>query len=417
MDNYIEKSSVWFPRHRQAKEWMSSMATIVVITMTAGFMLLGHTSALNAQNIKQHVEKPSDPSDYYFVFYYDPPEKKAYAKKLIKFVERLQHDKTTFDTDLSAKLDKLSISLLTSPDGKVKLYSWNDGDIGSAICFNTIYQTNNNGEFQAVFMKNYYREPRNIYQVESSTGPVYLVKYFFRAGGWSYYVGVDAFTIDETGLLQPANVFECIPELHDATERYSASLSVECSPSSPSLYYDGGWEKNFFVQQSGKDLYMPHYAKLRGGSSAPVMTDFYHRFKWDGEKYHYKQIEYNPVLAKQLPEAGWLLEEFELDDMLIRIDSVAGGSYRLIVWDAAHMFSSAPEFLVPEGRYDAARREFHFQNIDNKNLFEGLPSICVKLDDLDADDNSYDGSKGDFDTDANVILVKKDGVWRVFTFK
>ena len=318
---------------------------------------------------KRKKQVTSDPSKYFLTFEDDSPERKAYAKELISFVERLQHDETTFDADLSAKLDELRITLLTSPDGKVKLYSWEDGDFGSAIGFHTLYQTKCNGKFRAVFMEDYYREPRKLNQLESSNGLVYLVEYFFRESGWSYDIGVEAFTIDESGLLQPADIFECIPEIHQRAEGYASNLAAECSPVPPSLYYEGAWSDNFFFELTGKDIYMPHFEYLRGSGGGEFMTDFYHRFSWDGEKFRYKQLEFNPVLAKFLPEPGRLLSEFEVGDSIVRVDSVANGSYRLLLWNKDKMFSSAPELLIAQSRYDTANREYHFRNGDYEYVF------------------------------------------------
>ena len=311
----------------------------------------------------------TDPTKYFFVFEDDSPERKAYAKELVSFVERLLHDETTFNADLSAKLDELRITLLASPDGKLKIYSWEDGDFGSAIGFHTLYQTKCNGEFRAVFMEDYYREPRKLYQLESPNGLVYLVEYFFRESGWSYDIGVEAFTIDESGLLQPADIFECIPEIHQRAEGYASNLAAECSPVPPSLYYEGAWSDNFFFELTGKDIYMPHFEYLRGSGGGEFMTDFYHRFSWDGEKFRYKQLEFNPVLAKFLPEPGRLLSEFEVGDSIVRVDSVANGSYRLLLWNKDKMFSSAPELLIAQGRYDTANREYHFRNGDYEYVF------------------------------------------------
>lgn len=356
----------------------------VIVSAISGFLLLmGISGSLRTQPIPSQATLsgtlPSsslpeygkvaadtiDPTKYFFVFEDDSPERQAYAKELINFVEKLQHDETTFDADLSSKLDELGITLLTSPDGKLKVYSWYDGDFGSTISFHTIYQTRRGGEFQAVFMKDYYREPRKVYQLESSDGSVYLVEYFFREGGWSYDIGADAFTIDKSGLLQPTDIFECIPEIHQKAECYSSRLAVECAPVPPSLYYEGAWSDNFFFELSGKDIYMPHFAYLRGSGGGEFMTDFYHRFSWDGEKFRYKQLEYNPVLAKQLPEAGWLMTELEWGDSIIRIDSVADGSYRLILWKKVDMFSSA-ELFITQGQYDAEKHKYRFRKGDEE---------------------------------------------------
>ena len=323
-------------------------------------------------NVNKNVEESSDPMKYFFTFEDDSPERKAYAKKLTRFVERLQHDETTFDADLSAKLDELRITLLSSPDGKLKVYSWEDGDFGSTISFHTIYQTRHEGQFQAVFMENYYREPRKIYQVESPDGPVYLIEYFFRQDGWSYDVGVDAFRMDKTGRLQPANVFEPVPDSHPNMEGYGSNLSVECAPVPPSLYNEGGWEDNFFFELTGKDFYMPQFAYLRGSNGSLFMTDYYHRFTWDGNKFRYKQLEFNPVLVKYLPEPGWLLAEFEVGDSIVRVDSLANGSYRLLLWKKDKMFSAAPELVITKGWYDAEKKEYHFRKGDNEYVFDAV---------------------------------------------
>ena len=75
------------------------------------------------------------------------------------------------------------------------------------------------------------------------------------------------------------------------------------------------------------------------------------------------------VLAKFLPEPGWLMAEFETGDSIVRVDSVANGSYRLLLWNKDKMFSSAPELIITQGRYDATKREYHFRNGDYEYVF------------------------------------------------
>jgi len=302
---------------------------------------------------------------YYYAFDFSG---RAYARELSRFAETLLHDETTFKADMSAKLDKLRITLHTSPDGKLKLYSWHDGDEGSAMSYHSMYQTYSNGRFRAVFMEDYYYEPRAIYQLETTDGPVYLIQYFSRESGWAYSIGVDAFTMDKDGGLVPAEVFECIPELYENASGYAARLAVECSPVPPSLYLEGAWVDNFFFAITRKDVYMPHYVKNKEPKEEDVMTDFYHRFEWDGEKFRYKQLVFNPVLAKYLPEA-WLKEEFELENSIVRIDSVADGYYRYIEWNRDKMFLAAPDKLIPQGFYNAEKQEYHFKDRDKEYVY------------------------------------------------
>ena len=95
------------------------------------------------------------------------------------------------------------------------------------------------------------------------------------------------------------------------------------------------------------------------------------RFTWDGNTFRYKQLESNPVLTKYLPEPGWLLEEFETGDSIVRVDSVANGSYRLLLWNKDKMFSSAPELII-QGRYDAEKQEYRFRKGDEEYVFDAV---------------------------------------------
>ena len=79
-------------------------------------------------------------------------------------------------------------------------------------------------------------------------------------------------------------------------------------------------------------------------------------------------------------------------------------------------------YVMGMGGYEVAVTDVHPRDLtpffqDEPNPFEGLPSICVELSCVDVENHPYDGSKGDYDANTNVILVKKEGVWRVFTFK
>ncbi len=51
------------------------------------------------------------------------------------------------------------------------------------------------------------------------------------------------------------------------------------------------------------------------------------------------------------------------------------------------------------------------------NPYKGLPAFSVSFTCVDANDNVYDGTYGDYDVTARVMLVKIDGKWKVFGFK
>lgn len=295
---FRSRNGVWMTKFVDAKystNWkriMQRNSTKHQLFLIAFTMLLA--AVLSGCGSGKHVSADNS-TKYYYAF---DNSDRAYARELTRFAENLLHDEATFQADLSKKLGKLRITLQISPDGNLKVYSWHDGDEGSAMNYHSIYQTYSDGRFRAVFMEDYYYEPRAVYQVESPEGPVYLIQYFSRESGWTYAIGVDAFTIDQDGGLVPAEVFECIPELHENVSGYAARLAVECSPVPPSLYQEGAWADNLFFTITGKDFYMPHYVKNKEPNEEDVMTDFYHRFEWDGQKFRYKQLVSNPMLAK-----------------------------------------------------------------------------------------------------------------------
>lgn len=115
--------------YNRTKRALTQFVISVVVSSIVGLFMFSCTNSLNAQptpfqvfpqdstsvtlsdtlpmsSLPEHDEIMADsidPTKYFFVSDDDSPERQAYAKELISFVERLQHDETTFDADLSAK--------------------------------------------------------------------------------------------------------------------------------------------------------------------------------------------------------------------------------------------------------------------------------------------------------------------------
>lgn len=336
---------------------------IIIMMFAASLICCSHGDKRN--------DNSSNPIEYYCMDGVTDPETLAYAKELTRFVETLLHDETTFNADLSAQLDSFSITLRTSPDGKLKIYSWWDGAYGTMVCYNSIYQIFYNNKFHAEFMQDFAEEPEAIRQVESSEGPVYLVQNLFQESSSLFAFGLKAFTVNKKGQLVPANVFECIPELSDTLGGYSNIIYIEsCHYLPPSLFCKGGWSDNFFFETTGKDIYMPHFVKLWEPYADDYMHDFYHHFEWDGEKFRYDHcLCYNPILSKYLDGHGWLTEEFELGKSIVRIEKVDDGTYRYLAWKQNKMFSAAPDLVITGGWYHEVKHEYYFKNGDYEYIY------------------------------------------------
>ncbi len=309
----------------------------------------------------------------------------AYAQKLTGFVEKLLHDKTTFDADLSAQLDGLDITLLTSPDGKLKIYTWWNGEGGSVVIHNSLYQTACNNKFQAGLLENYEQFPIAIYQVESSNGPVYLVLFSHLEYSTYYTFGIDAFKVNKKGRLIPANVFESPSEDIYASSDYDDNASIEVSYFSipPSAFCKGGWSEDYFFSMTGNEIYLPHFFKYSELYEYDAWHDYYIHYEWDGE--HFNRITYptyNPKLEKFLDGDGQLFEEFELGESIVRIEKVIDGSYRYIAWKKDKMFSAAPDLVITQGWYHEVKREYYFKNGDYEYIYnDEFPNLRIMYTD------------------------------------
>ena len=58
-----------------------------------------------------------------------------------------------------------------------------------------------------------------------------------------------------------------------------------------------------------------------------------------------------------------------------------------------------------------------FDMYGETNPYKGLPAFSVSFTCVDANDNVYDGTYGEYDVTARVLLVRIDGEWKVFGFK
>ena len=59
----------------------------------------------------------------------------------------------------------------------------------------------------------------------------------------------------------------------------------------------------------------------------------------------------------------------------------------------------------------------HFGMYGEPNPYKGCPGYSVSLTCADANNNIYDGTYGDYDITARILLVKDQGHWKVFGFK
>lgn len=296
-------------------------------------------------------------------------------KEQQKYADIVLKDPAAFDKAYDMVLDDLGVTITESPDSNVRFYTWWDGEPGTMICHNNIYQTKYNNKVRAFDWRN---EDENYYpnyilairQIESSKGMIYLLISGFTEWSSCHAFEVSAFRMDRHGELKPVCVFDKVDALPDveSDEELNYRVYIEIyGIEPPSLFIDNGWSDNFFFDLSGKDVYLPNMEDNPDGRS---FNDYYHHFHWNGEKFEYLYLKYNPILEQYVEPSDQLACEFDLGKSFIRIEKMRDGTYRYIVWTREKMFTDEPDLVIENGWYHEVERVFHFTNNDHEYVID-----------------------------------------------
>lgn len=307
-------------------------------------------------------------------------DKTDYMVEMEKFAKRVLKDPATFEMDFKTEQDSLEISITESPDGNVRFYTWWNGAGGTMVCNDNIYQTRFNNKVRAFDWRNeeeenYYPNfPLAIRQVESTEGTVYLLLSVFTEWSTCHAFEVSAFKMNKHGELKPTYIFDKVESLPDVelVEEKSYRIYIEIYGTPPlSLFIDNGWVDNFFFDLSGEDVYMPVFDADPNSKYVNLyFHDYYHHFHWNGERFEYRYLKYNPILEQYVGPSDLLVCEFDLGKSFIRIEKMRDGTYRYIAWTREKMFTDEPDLVIENGWYHEVERVFHFTNNNHEYVFD-----------------------------------------------
>ena len=177
--------------------------------------------------------------------------------------------------------------------------------------------------------------------------------------------------MDRHGELKPAKVFEYEESLSNLESEGTRVYIEIFGEGALSLFEDNGWSDNFFFDLSGKDFYLPVFDKAPNSKYADLyFNDYYHHFHWNGEKFDYRFLEYNPALEQFIEPSYQLICEFELGKSFIRIEKMLDETYRYVAWTKEKMFTSQPDLVIYNGWYHEVEQLFHFTNKDHEYVFD-----------------------------------------------
>lgn len=297
---------------------------------------------------------------------------------LRKFVDGILSNPATFEMDFKNEQDSLEVVIVESPDGKVRFYSW-PVLCGNSLYFTNIYQTKIDGKVCAVDWRNdfenncSYSQINAIRQVESSGGTIYLLLNYCGDHMIRDY-RVDAYKINKRGRLIPIDVFDNTEYKYDEMQikEYCSrtGVSFNCALELPSMFEKDGWNDSYFFDLTGEDIYIPALDKASSYYAEYQTNDFYHHYHWNGEKFRYDHVRYNPALEKYINLSPHLEYEFELGKLFVRIDKSNDETYRYIAWKKDNMFTSVPELVIESGWCHEVKHEYYFENRNYEYVFK-----------------------------------------------
>jgi len=286
------------------------------------------------------------------------------------------------------KLPDLSLyKEVTSSDGKLKLYSRDNGQGGSRVQYDNFLMFDSKGmetPFAGPIYK--YLNPNDDYEGDSGTQyekidtiqgggkTYYLVHTLVKAQGGNFGIGLTAYTIDDR--LKTVDLFQKGQVKTDSFWKEVWGSDME------RLYYYAKDENSYYVpiiEETGDmQMSIEGYDKYQWQSNLFVFTETVGKRFW---------------LHSSLREFKELDAEFDTDRFHIRIDEIQEKVYRYTSWSKGQSTAEMPDLVIQNGKntlWDSSQKQFTFQNneytyictyqhADAKGAFTG--SLIVKQND------------------------------------
>lgn len=304
----------------------------------------------------------------------------------------------TLDYDFSRLSGNTEVAIHTSPDKKLRLYSWDSRTGGTSPTY-AVYVQYDNG--RSITVDGYYpfsnsqyvcvadckkdgyeasayhdqADIQNIYQIEGTDTPYYIVVSAGRASSREGGQGAHLLTV-KGGKLIKLKAFE-----YEGEMLYSMGPDYDI----PDWYFttDGmGWDWVMSFDKSSNTLYVP-------ASESLEMTDRYALFQWQDGKMKYIGTDGGYWLHPTLRNFKRLCGIYQTKAKLIRIDEMEDGTYRYASWRKGKEMSAKPELVIVGTQPYDVDNALRFVNGEYEYI---VPAF-------------RDGSDKDFDK----VIIKKNG--------
>ena len=282
--------------------------------------------------------------------------------------------------------------VVTSEDGNLRLYYWDNRSGGTWISWSNICQYrcgNKVYAYEGSIMDVKYgtqieHEDRSnncailgiktIY--DESNSPIYLVHaYIKESNNWGYE-SIEAISI-ENGELVAIPIFQGGIDTCDMdcdTEKQAKQCYRGVEYTIADWYFTAnngeGWNWLFRFDDKANILYIPQ--------ADPEITDRYSLYRYNGANLYYVGTDGGFWLHPTIRSFENLEALFDTKDYRIRIDCMFDGSYRYTSWKNHRTMDGIPDTIIYNGIYDENKSEYRFRYNDYEYIANAETGITVR---------------------------------------
>lgn len=322
-------------------------------TMVA--VLLGLTTCKKPQRIdpyqkEKEMLKASSPEEYE----YDGEKYLDYAKAdKHPLKDWVLNDTATLSYPFTESVKNEYVTVATSADGNLRIYTWDTGEGGTMICWGNIIQYRDGKKVMAFdkslgavlhpddsdqLEMDFGSHVDTILTVHAQDGIIYLIDDYFRESSNWGYSSLIALKIED-GKLMETSVLARDGE---------TDSRIGCEHTIAEWYFitnqGDGWDWIFRYDTDNNNLYICTV------DSNSCYTDQYDIYHFDGNKFTYTRTDGPYWLYPELREYECLELLFETKKFLIRVDQLKDGSLRYASWSHGTPMSEKPDLVLMDGK-------------------------------------------------------------------
>ena len=310
---------------------------------------------------EQEVLAASNPSEYE-----EDGEtiKDYYRSDRTPLIEWVQQDTATLSYPFTSSIQNEYVTLATSADGNLRVYTWDTGDGGTMICWGNIIQYRSGKKVKAEHKSLYaVLHPNESGDSEMDFGShidtiktlytdngqaIYLVDEYFRESGNLAYTGVMALNIQNGKLKE----YPCFNKDGDKIASIGTEHTISDWYFSTNL--GEGWDWLNRYDTANQDLYMPVTNDMQS------FTDQYQVWHFDGKQFTLCGQSGPFWIYPGLREFDELCLLFETKHYRVRIDKMKDSMFRYASWERGVPMSEKPELILKGGKL--ANGSYVFEN-------------------------------------------------------